>query len=214
MKILIFLAVIFSSYILFIDDNPSLISSTTEEDISDNSDIKVYIRGLDNFKREDLDIIKSIIENKYGVRCKIESPITTSYQNDVNKDCDLLQEDLGLINTFTESFGKSLGYVYDKDEAITIYTTDSKIYTNGNDIDGLCYGNSIYLSHPNDFPSFLKKPYVEMTAIHEISHSFGLGHCNDDKCVMNGFFSEKDGIVFCEKHMKEAVTNGYKPNGY
>lgn len=214
-NILVFLAVIFSSYILFFDDSlPSKENVENGEIASDNSDVKVYIRGLDDFDIESLNSIKSVIENKYGVKCKIESPITTSYKNDGNKDCDLLQEELGLTNTFTESFGESLGYVYDDGEPITIYVTNSNIYTEGNDIGGLCYGNSIYLSNPSDFPSFLKKPFIEMASIHELSHSFGMDHCDDSKCLMNDYFDSEGNLPFCEKHMKEAVAAGFRPNGY
>ena len=169
-NLLILLAVIFSSYILFFDD--SLPSKDNIEITSDNSDVKVYIRGLDDFDREDLNILKSVIESKYGLKCKIESSIITSYKNDNNKDCDLLQEELELTNTFTESFGKSFGYVYNESESITIYVTNSKISTNGNDIQGLCYGNSIYVSHPTD--PFLKKSYIEMNVINQFGKVFTL----------------------------------------
>jgi len=202
-SILVLLAVIFSSYILFFDDSlPSKENVENNEIASDNSDVKVYIRGLDDFDREDLNIVKTIIESKYGVKCKIESPITTSYKNNDNKDCDLIQDELGLTNTFTE---------YDDSEPITIYVTNSKISTNGNIKTGLCYGNSIYIPHPIDSPSFLEKSYIEMIAIHELSHSFGMDHCDEYKCIMNGYFDEKGNLPFCEKHMEEALAAGFRP---
>jgi hypothetical protein len=209
-NILVILTIIFSSYIVFFtDDVPS--KKFTDEIESENSDIKVYIRGLDNFERVNLDIIKSIIEKKYGLICKIESSVTTSYKDDNNKDCDLLQEELGLTNTFTRSFGKSFGWVYDESEPITIYNTNSKLSERKiGEVDGLCYGNSIYLSSPLD----QLKTYIEMTAIHELSHSFGMVHCDDKKCVMNVYFGTNVDIIYCEKHMKEALENGFKPNGY
>jgi hypothetical protein len=213
-NILVILTIIFSSYIVFFtDDVPS--KKFTDEIESENSDIKVYIRGLDHFERVDLDIIKSIIEKKYGLICKIESSVITSYKDDNNKDCDLLQEELGLTNTFTRSFGKSFGWVYDESEPITIYNTNSKLSERKiGEVVGLCYGNSIYISSPTYFSSFFKKSYIEMTAIHELSHSFGMDHCNDSKCVMNGYFDADGNILFCERHMKEALENGFKPNGY
>ena len=212
-KILVIFAIIFSSYIVFFtDDVPS---KNTEKIESENSDIKVYIRGLDNFERGNLDIIKSIIEKKYGLICKIESSVTTSYKDDDDKkDCDVLQEELGLTNTFTRSFGKSFGWVYDESEPITIYNTNSELSERKiGEVDGLCYGNTIYLSSPTDFPSFLKKPYIEMSVIHELSHSFGMDHCHET-CVMNTYFNAEGDLLFCEKHMKEALENGFKPNGY
>lgn len=199
-NLLFFLVFIASFYVVFFYDT----KTSAEENTLKNSDIKVYIRGLDNFERGDLDIIKSIIEKKYGLNCKVESSITTSYKNNDNKDCDLIQEELGLTNTFTE---------YDDSEPITIYVTNSKINTKGNDIYGLCYGNSIYVSHLTDFPSFLQKPVLEINVIHELSHSFGMDHCDDAKCLMGGYFDEKGNLPFCEKHMKEALENGFKPNG-
>jgi hypothetical protein len=199
-SILVLLAVIFSSYILFFDDSlPSKENVENNEIVSDKSDAKVYIRGLDNFNKEDLNIVKTIIENKYGVICKIESPITTSYQNDGNKDCDLIQEELGLTNT------------YDGGEPITIYITNSKINTNGTHAYGLSYGKTIYLSHDSDCPSFIKKSFMEMSAIHELSHSFGMDHCDDYKCIMNGYFDAKGSLPFCEKHMEEALAAGFRP---
>ena len=213
-NILLIFAIIFSSYILFFtDDVPS--KKSTEKIESKNSDIKVYIRGLDNFERVDLDIIKSIIEKKYGLICKIESSVITSYKDDNNKYCNLLLEDLGLTNTFTRSFGKSLGCVYDESEPITIYNTNSELSEiKIGEVDGICYGNSIYISSPTDYPLYLKKSYIEMTAIHELSHSFGMDHCDDLKCVMKGHFDADGNLLFCEKHMKEALENGFKPNGY
>lgn len=207
-NILLIFAIIFSSYILFFtDDVPS--KKPTDEIESENSDIKVYVRGLDNFERVNLYIIKSIIEKKYGLICKIESSVNTSYKDDNNKDCDLLQEELGLTNTFTRSFGKSFGWVYDESEPITIYNTNSELSEREiGKVDGLCYGNSIYISSSID----QLKTYIEETAIHELSHSFGMDHCNE-KCLMN-IYSRSDGITYCEKHMKEALENGFKPNGY
>ena len=207
-NILVLLAVIFSSYVLFFDDSlTSKYNTENNEFTSDNSDVKVYIRGLDDFNREDLNIIKIVSESKYGVKCKIESSITTSYKNDGNKDCDLLQKELGLTN---------FGYVYDDSEPITIYITNSRLthVSQRGQVDGLCYGNTIYLSNPSDFPSLIKKPYIEMTSIHELSHSFGMHHCDEDKCVMNSYFNAKGDLPFCEKHMKEALAAGFRPNGY
>jgi hypothetical protein len=210
-NILYIFAIIFSSYILFFtDDVPS--KKPTDEIESENSDIKVYIRGLDNFERVDLDIIKSIIERKYGLICKIESSVNTSYKDDNNKYCDLLQEELGLTNTFTESFGKSFGWVYDESEPITIYNTNSEIIMEKRRA-GICYGNTIYISSPTDQTSLTKKLYIEKTAIHELSHSFGIDHCDNEKCVMFTHLTKSD-ILYCEKHMKEALENGFKPNGY
>jgi hypothetical protein len=203
-NLLFFLVFIASFYVVFFYDNTLK-----------NSDIKVYIRGLDNFERVDLDIIKSIIEKKYGLICKIESSVITSYKDDNNKDCDLLQEELGLTNTFTRSFGKSFGWVYDESEPITIYNTNSELSERKiGEVVGLCYGNSIYISSPTYFSSFFKKSYIEMTAIHELSHSFGMDHCNDSKCIMNEYFDADGNLLFCERHMKEALENGFKPNGY
>ena len=197
-NLLFFLVFIASFYVVFFYHT----KSSAEDNTLKNSDIKVYLRGLDDFERGDLDIIKSIIEKKYGLNCKVESSVITSYKDDNNKDCDLLQEELGLTNTFTE---------YDDSEPITIYVTNSKINTKGNDIYGLCYGNSIYVSHLTDFPSFLQKPVLEINVIHELSHSFGMDHCDEYKCIMNGYFDAKGSLPFCEKHMEEALAAGFRP---
>ena len=50
-----------------------------------------------------------------------------------------------------------------------------------------------------------------MIAIHEFSHSFGLEHCDEHKCIMNGYFDAKGSLPFCKKHMKEALAAGFRP---
>ena len=81
---------------------------------------------------------------------------------------------------------------YDVEEPITIYFTRYGLYNLNMSIKGNTYGNQIYLS---------VNPFCEgqtaITLIHEISHNFGLNHC-ENKCIMGKY-----------KHMKWENTYYY-----
>jgi hypothetical protein len=215
-NILLIVVFFFSSYVLFFSDEKTTAENKTKKENTIEG-TKVYIRGLDVFENENTIIIKDVIEKYYGIECKIESPITTSYQNENIKDTDLLQEDLGFTNTFTKSFGCTLGYRYDEEHPINIYLTNSELRSDSAvKIHGICYGNTIYIRSDKSYPEFLQDDEIKRTAMHELSHSFGLEHCNDMKCIMSTipYFGKTEEIIFCKEHMKEAIKNGFRPGGY
>lgn len=214
-NILWIVAFFFSSYVLFFSDEKKTAENKTKKENTIEG-TKVYIRGLDGFENKYTIIIKDVIEKYYGIKCKIESPITTSYQNENIKDTDLLQEDLGLTNTFTPSFGCTLGYRYDEEHSINIYLTNSELRSDPiGKINGISYGNTIYMCSDKSYSNFLQNSEIKMVAMHELSHSFGLEHCSDIKCIMSASgYDETERILFCKEHMKEAIKNGFRPGGY
>jgi hypothetical protein len=184
MKYLIILSsIVFCLYFVFFQNNVKV------EEIYDTNSTKIEIVGLNNFSEEDLKIVKSTIIKFYGFDCVISNPENVNLSS-----C----EDAQL------STGKNDYFYYDESEKIVIYVTDQKLYStkNNESVQGLCFGNQIYLRSNivHDRESSIE--LIKSNAIHEVAHSFGVSHCHNT-CIMNSesfeFWNKvKDEPIFCD----------------
>lgn len=184
MKYLIILSsIVFCLYFVFFQNNVKF------EEIYDTDPAKIEIVGLNNFSEEDLKIVKSTIINFYGFDCVISNPENVNLSS-----C----EDAQL------STGKNDYFYYDESEKIVIYVTNQKLYStkNNESVQGLCFGNQIYLRSNivHDRESSIE--LIKSNAIHEVAHSFGVSHCRNT-CIMNSesfeFWNKvKDEPIFCD----------------
>lgn len=163
------------------------------------SDIKINLIGLNSHSDEEILIIKNTIEKFYGFKCQIKEDLYTKYKGDTEKflfktnvisfDCDKIQNELGNYAI----------YNYDKSSEINIYITRSELYNNNENVNGVTYGNEIYIT--TDLPEV----WFKKVAIHEISHNLGLDHCSSRRCVMDtetsrSYFwdTKNDKPIFCD----------------
>jgi predicted Zn-dependent protease len=184
-SIIILLSIIFSLY-------------SCELDFSKNksvqkSEVIVEIVGLNDYCEEDLEIIKSTLENFYGFECKISEPVSLNLSS-----CETAQYELGQKDYFD----------YVEGEKIVIYATNQDLYdplgastTSNNSVQGLCYGNQIYLKSNIVYDRQSSIDLIKVNAIHEVAHSFGLQHCKNT-CIMNNesfeyWDSQNDKPIFC-----------------
>ena len=184
MKYLIILSsIVFCLYFVFFQNNVKV------EEIYDTDPTKIEIVGLNNFSEEDLKIIKSTIIKLYCFDCLISNP-----ENMNLSSC----EDAQL------STGKNDWFYYDESEKIVIYVTNQKLYStkNNESVQGICFGNQIYLRSNivHDRESSIE--LIKSNAIHEVAHSFGVSHCRNT-CIMNSesfeFWNKvKDEPIFCD----------------
>jgi hypothetical protein len=186
MKILLTsIAFIFSVYYVFFADGINVSNYNSSDDV----EVEVYLSGLNSYDDSTLVEIKDLIES-FGYNCEITDPTQTAYQNDIMV-CSEIQEELG----------GNLSFEYDDSEPITIYFTNSKLIDGNLRVSGLCYGNTI-LARNNK--------HIKETIIHELLHSFGLGHC-ENVCIMNsnkfnGWDSASNKPIFCDDCRSKAPS--------
>jgi hypothetical protein len=149
---------VFTIYTLFIEDalKPMFFSD----------DKSINLVGLNYHSESDMQKLKKTIEDFYGYDCVITNPVNTE-ENQLVVDCGLVQQE----------FGNTTSFDYDGGD-ITIYVSNSDLVADGKNVKGVCYGNEIYIeSDPEN---------VKITVIHELAHSFGLEHC-ENQCIMNTY---------------------------
>lgn len=185
MKNIIITILLFTSiYIVFFKDSKkNYLNTEFKNELTTLEKEKVIkIIGLNDFNNSDLSLIKKTIENFYNIDCIIEKNILTKY-NDVKFYCENSQIEMNYKTKFN----------YDKNKGIKIFITNSDLYSNNLNVRGVCYGNEIYLQSDNK---------LKITTIHEIAHSLGLDHCEND-CIMNSYSK----IKWCKKSESPVFCN-------
>ena len=185
-NILVLLSVILVFTYLFFKISGSNLDFNFKSFSEEPSDIKINLIGLNYHSDEDILVIKNTIEKFYGFKCQIKKDLNTEYKGDTDKflfktkiisyDCDKIQNELGNYAI----------YNYDKSSDINIYITKSEIYNNHENVNGVTFGNEIYIT--TDLPEVWFKRVI----VHEISHNFGLDHCTSGKCAMDSETSRSD----------------------
>jgi len=168
--------------------------------IGDNDKIDINLIGLNSHDDEDLYIASKVIKDYFGFNCFINGDVKTKYQGDIEPflfksnlysfDCSKIQRELGHFPMFFFNiFGD-----------INIYITKDELYIDDVNINGITYGNEIYVNSENK----LKK-----VVIHELLHNYGMEHCYDHHCLMSnnpnrvGWDVKKDKPNFCLRCKKE-----------
>ena len=162
--------IVFTSLLLYVFNNSTSTNSTStnsllevenNEDFSENQVVR--INGLNSYNEKNLISAKKIIEDNFHFTCVIGESILTE------EKC--LCEDIQI------ELGNQTGMIYNSNEIIDIYITNSNIFSLGKNVKGVCYGNQIYVQ---SYPTF------EATLIHELTHIYIYDHCKNE-CVMNSF---------------------------
>lgn len=136
--------------------------------VSDNTNLigestDINLVGLNTYDSSSLIKLKQAFE-KLGFSCQIKNSIETEYNE------FLFQPIKSQIE-----LGKNDYFSYNSSKPITIYVTSSELVNENVGIRGICFGNEIYVQNSDR---------VIEASVHELLHSFGLEHCEND-CIMN-----------------------------
>ena len=141
-----------------------IFSKMTNSEGSHKSDISVedqviYISGLGDFNQSDLEFASKKITEVFGINCEIINPVKTT-------------PELYVTNTNRLDEDKCVSALNRSNK--TIYITNE--YFNDKSVTGLSYGKLIIASNTCN--------HLKKTIFHELGHTFGMDHCNNDKCIM------------------------------
>ena len=157
-------------------DEPLLTENSVE--VNDT----VYIKGLGNFNQSDLIKSKEILEDKFGVICKVDGSVETNqdfYTND------------GLYLDETKCFSKL------KSTNRVVYITNEGLFST--ELNKKLKGGSLN-SNPN---IIVRTKTLKNTLYHEFGHLLGLHHCENKVCVMGVRNSNITNNEFCNNCSKK-----------
>ena len=158
----------------------------TDEPLSTENSVEVndtvYIKGLGNFNQTDLIKSKKILEDEFGVVCKIDGSIPTNkdfYTND------------GLYLDEERCFSKL------KSNNRVVYITNEGLYSR-------VHNKKLKGSSLNSSPNMIvRTKTLKKTLLHEFGHSLGLHHCDDKKCLMAIHNINETNYEFCDNCSKK-----------
>jgi len=135
---------------------------------------KIILVGINGYNPKDISTIQRILSKYTYFEVSVGKPI-------INPNVTLYKNSDGyyLIPDELQKLSKRKTYFdYDVEKPITIYFTRHNLYNLNRTIRANTYGNQIYMN---------VNPFCEgqttITILHEISHNFGLSHC-ESKCIM------------------------------
>jgi len=150
-------------------------SGSSSESTPSVEDQVVYISGLGDFDQSDLETASKAITEVYGLKCEIINPTSTSdilYNEKGKLDAKICHQQLNPKNK-------------------TVYVTNEYVMSDGIIVCGATtfYGNFIIVS--DNFNN-----HVRNTTLHEMAHTFGLGHC-DNQCILGHIKLGEPNGKFC-----------------
>ncbi len=143
-----------------------IFSKMTNSGDSPKSDISVedqviYISGLGDFNQSDLEFASKEVTKVFGIKCEIIDPVKTTPELYSDNTKKLDREKCGSV------LRPSNKTIYIKNE-----------YFDDKNISGIAMKNGKLVVASNTC-NHLKK-----TILHELGHTFGMDHCDDNKCIM------------------------------
>lgn len=143
-----------------------IFSKMTNSGDSPKSDISVedqviYISGLGDFNQSDLEFASKEVTKVFGIKCEIIDPVKTTPELYSDNTKKLDREKCGSVLRPSNK---------------TIYITNE--YFDDKNISGIAMKNGKLVVASNTC-NHLKK-----TILHELGHTFGMDHCDDNKCIM------------------------------
>jgi predicted Zn-dependent protease len=143
-----------------------IFSKMTNSGDSPKSDISVddqviYISGLGDFNQSDLEFASKEVTKVFGINCEIIDPVKTTSE---------------LYSDNTRKLDKEKCASVLRPSNKTIYITNE--YFDDENISGISMKNGKLVVVSNTC-NHLKK-----TIFHELGHTFGMDHCDDNKCIM------------------------------
>lgn len=152
---------------------------------TNNSNVDFYIRALGDVDQSDLTDVAKCVSDFYGYKCEIIEGHELTEDMKINGTESIING--GNAITFLTKYDK------------TIFVVDKEIWHNKKDMRGLASGNTVLIRG--------NKNTLCETAIHEIGHTLGLGHCDDMTCIMAIYNDEYESGDFCKKCKRQIGFN-------
>lgn len=150
-------------------------SRSSSESTPSVEDQVVYISGLGDFDQSDLETTSKAITEVYGLKCEIISPISTSdilYNKKGKLDAEVCNRQLNPLNK-------------------TVYVTNEYVMSGGIIVCGASTNSGNFVIVSDNFNN-----NVRTTVLHEMAHTFGLGHC-DNQCILGHIKLGEPNGKFC-----------------
>ena len=161
-------------------ESPSVVSNPdTEQPSNTNQSETVIIRALGNVDYDDLEDASKIITEFYGFNCVIGTP-------------EEITEDLYISGTDQIINAKSCLNKFSTRSRI-VYIVDKRLWADGDYLRGFASTSGGFVIVRGE------KSFLRETIIHEIGHTYGLGHCDDLSCIMAIDNDQYDSGTFCNK---------------
>jgi hypothetical protein len=143
-----------------------IFSKMTNSGDSPKSDISVedqviYISGLGDFNQSDLEFASKEVTKVFGIKCEIIDPVKTTPELYSDNTKKLDREKCGSVLRPSNK---------------TIYITNE--YFDDKNISGIAMKNGKLVVASNTCN------HLKNTILHELGHTFGMDHCDDNKCIM------------------------------
>lgn len=164
--------------------------------IRNDRNVNINLVGLNSHSDSDVYIIKKTIEKFFGFNCIIKKDIKTKYRGDFN--AFLFKTKLFSYNCYDlqNELGNNSFYLYNFFKDVNIYITTDELYNDDMGVNGITYGNEIYINTDNS---------NQGVVIHEILHNYGMKHCFSYNCLMSNNPSRKtwnknlNKPIFCDR---------------
>ena len=164
-----------------------------------NKSDTLYVVGDNTVNYSDLINTKQIIESYFGLNVKISD-------DRIVFDSDLFDNKGYLMGS------KTLKRYDDENDKIIITNLNCK--NDNRDLAGVCqgeFGNILLVSNSS---TFNKSHLFEETIIHELSHNFGLDHCDNQNCLMfymGSHLGKHNMCNACRKELLEELNSHDSP---
>lgn len=147
-----------------------------------NNEKPVLIHGLGEYNREDLLKAREILKEEFNIQSKICSSKRTEPSLYSSNHVELIAE-------------KVLSQFRVEGENVVYVTSEPLISRSGENLRGMTHlGGTVIVLKGG--------VHLKETLIHEMGHTFGLTHCDDETCIMAINNDETDSGEFCRKCRK------------
>ena len=168
-------------FLIFQNQKDEFKSKTYPSSFNENSK-DIFLVGLGEFQNEDLKKSKEILKEVFQIESQI-SPSKKTKNSLYHSSSDTLVSE------------RVLSELKINDRNI-IYITNEPLVSNSNQkVRGMTHlGGSVVVVRGGE--------HLRETLIHEMGHTFGLTHCDDETCIMAINNDETDSGDFCKKCRK------------
>jgi hypothetical protein len=148
--------------------------------MGDTTSQVVYISGLGDYDQSDLEVASKAITEMYGIECQIIDPTATTgdlYTSEGKLDAMTCSNSLNTVNK-------------------TVYVTNEYVISHDRIVCGSSTFNGNFIIVSDNFND------VKNTTIHEMAHTFGLDHC-DNQCILGHIELGDPNGKFCNDCKKQ-----------
>jgi len=149
--------------------------------MGDTTSQVVYISGLGDFDQSDLEVASKAITEMYGLECQIIEPTNTTddlYTVDGKLDAAVCSQ---MLNTTNK----------------TVYVTNEYVKSHDKIVCGASTFNGNFVIVSDNFNN-----HVRNTTLHEMAHTFGVDHC-DNQCILGHIELGEPNGKFCDNCKKQ-----------